>query len=320
MVPKYSICIPNYNSGNFVSDTIKSVLAQTVPAEQYEVIVSDNASDDNSVQVISRYLPRIRMINRPLTMPIIEHFNACLTEATGEYVILLHSDDMIDKDFLEICGSVLDSRQSIQMVSCRARVIDRAGLVLKTQQRHATEGDSPVDILLKGNVVYPPSLLVRRSFYASNGDYNPAIAYCADYDLAVRGAIERGLVLLDQCLCSYRRHQSNFGPQAAANLLDIHHNPMAARMWSCRLGLTVAQSNRVNQRMLWGILLVTVCVLESGARRDAMKRLAATRASVQITGLAILPFAILWLLSRIPGAWRLVQLTTAIYRTLSHKK
>jgi glycosyltransferase involved in cell wall biosynthesis len=320
MAPKYSVCIPNYNSARFIAETIESALAQTVPGEQCEVIVSDNASSDNSLQVIGQYLPRVRVVERPVTIPVIDHWNACLREAKGDYVILLHSDDMLDKDFLRVCGDVLDSRPGIKMVSCRARVIDASGTVLKTQQRRAAAGDSLLDMLLRGNVVYPPSLLVRRSFYDSSGYYNPAIVYCADHDLVVRGAAENGLVLLEQCLCLSRRHTSNLGLGVAAKLFDIEHNPIAARLWSERLGFTVAQSRQLQRRMVWSTLFVTVCVLESGGRRKALQRLAATKANFRITGSAAAAFAGLWILSRIPGAWRLLRLTTSAYRNLSYKK
>ena len=131
---KYSICIPNYNSERFIGQTIESALSQTVPRERYEVIVSDNASSDGSLQVIRRYLPGIRVIKRAAAIPAIENWNACVKEAKGEYVILLHSDDLIDREFLEVCGAVLDRYPNIEMVSCRARVIDASGRLLQEQR------------------------------------------------------------------------------------------------------------------------------------------------------------------------------------------
>jgi len=319
MTPRFSVCVPNYNSGRFIAKTIESVLAQTVPADQYEIIVSDNASSDNSLQVIGHYIPRIRLVRQPATIHVIEHWNACLREANGDYVILLHSDDMIDRDFLKACGAVLDSRSGTQMVSCLYRLVDESGLVLNSQQRCGAEGESPLDMLLRRNHVSPPSLLVRRSFYALSGYYNPEIRYCADYDLAVRGAAEGGLVFLDQYLCSYRRHSSNLGSQDAANLFDIRHTAIAEHLWSTRLGLNALQSRELHRQMVWLALLTTVCVLESGGRRIALQRLSATRVSFRVAGLPAVAFSSLWLLSRVPGAWRLLRVITSIYRHLTYR-
>ncbi len=320
MNPKYSICIPNYNSGRFIAATIESAIAQSVPEGSCEIVVSDNASSDNSLNVIGMYGKRVRLVRRDVTIPVIEHWNACVREASGDYVILLHSDDLIDRDFLRICGEALDSHPNIQMVSCLNRLIDASGSVLKRQRRRATAGELPIDVMLVRNQVSPPSLLVRRTFYAADGYYNPEIMYCADYDLAVRGAAQGGLLFIEQCLCSYRRHSANLGRQDAASLFDIRHTAIAARLWTKRLGLNYRQSRKLQGRMAWGALLATICVLESGGRQKARQRLGAIRDEFRIGGLATAAFVSLWLLSCVPGAWRLLWATTTVYRHLTYKQ
>ena len=58
--PSFSICIPNYNYAQYIGQTIESVLNQTY--QNFEIIVVDNASTDNSVEVVKAFIdPRIKL-------------------------------------------------------------------------------------------------------------------------------------------------------------------------------------------------------------------------------------------------------------------
>ena len=58
---KFSICIPNYNYAQYVGETIQSVLDQSY--ENFEIIIADNASEDDSLNVIKSFNdPRIKLI------------------------------------------------------------------------------------------------------------------------------------------------------------------------------------------------------------------------------------------------------------------
>ena len=64
---KFSICIPNYNYGSYIGETIKSVLNQTY--ENYEIIVVDNASTDDSLSVIKSFKDsRIKFLRIVITL------------------------------------------------------------------------------------------------------------------------------------------------------------------------------------------------------------------------------------------------------------
>ena len=53
-LPSFSICIPNYNYGRYIGETIQSILNQTY--QNFEIIVTDNASTDNSVKEIKSFV------------------------------------------------------------------------------------------------------------------------------------------------------------------------------------------------------------------------------------------------------------------------
>lgn len=88
--PKFSIIIPNYNKGTLIKNCLNSVFKQTINRDEYEVIVIDDGSTDNSLEVIKDFDVISLKSNR---LGAGGARNKGLDIAKGEYVILLDSDD-----------------------------------------------------------------------------------------------------------------------------------------------------------------------------------------------------------------------------------
>ncbi len=88
--PKFSIIIPNYNKGTLIKECLNSVFKQTISREEYEVIVIDDGSTDNSLRYINEYDVVMLKSNR---LGAGGARNKGLDIAKGEYIILLDSDD-----------------------------------------------------------------------------------------------------------------------------------------------------------------------------------------------------------------------------------
>jgi O-antigen biosynthesis protein len=93
MPPTVSVVITSYNYGRYIGAAIESVLSQDF--RDFELIISDNASTDDSIAVISRYLgdERVRLIRRPTNIGPIANYQAALEETKGSYVAFLSADD-----------------------------------------------------------------------------------------------------------------------------------------------------------------------------------------------------------------------------------
>ena len=95
-----SVIIPVYNKQEFIEDTIKSVLMQTY--ENLEIILVDDASTDNSVKIIEKYLRKnIKLIKLKENLGVAIARNTAIEKARGKYIALLDADDMWKKDKLE---------------------------------------------------------------------------------------------------------------------------------------------------------------------------------------------------------------------------
>lgn len=95
---KFSICVPNYNYAHYVGETIASALAQPV---DLEVIVVDNASEDNSVAVIGAIDdPRLKVSVNRWNVGFAGNLDRATRNATGDRLLLLSADDLIAPDGL----------------------------------------------------------------------------------------------------------------------------------------------------------------------------------------------------------------------------
>ncbi len=96
--PLLSICIPTFNRAPFLAELLETLLPQ-LPAlgEQVELLLSDNASTDNTPQVVASFQQRglrIRSIRNPENLGADGNFLQCLSLATGRYLWLLGDDDL----------------------------------------------------------------------------------------------------------------------------------------------------------------------------------------------------------------------------------
>lgn len=160
-----TIAVLNYNYGRFVADAIVSALAQTYP--RVEVVVVDNGSTDDSLQVIAAYEGRVRVVRQPSNIGQGHGYNLAFAAARGDWILILDADDILDADCIECCMAL--AAQDVAKVQFPLRAVDRNGKGLGTCVpflRH--EGDVVPIIRRFGHYAGPPGSgnLYRRSAIA----------------------------------------------------------------------------------------------------------------------------------------------------------
>src|SRR5690349_18596953 len=155
--PFFSICIPNYNYGRYIGLTIQSVLDQSWP--HFEIIVSDNASTDDSVSVVKSFSdPRIRLLQNPVNLGFASNLDHASETARGDYMMMLSSDDLMKPGALEIYAGLLhhyDAGDRQIVLSSGIEIIDGEGAVKGTKPAMVAElkntmreiGLKPVSVL-----------------------------------------------------------------------------------------------------------------------------------------------------------------------------
>ena len=145
--PLVTIGIPTYNrASRYLRRAIERSLGQTY--RNVEVIVSDNCSSDHTPELVRSIAdPRLRYFRHEMNIGPNNNFNYCLQQAKGEYFLLFHDDDMIDKDIVEACISTLKSGESVGAIITGVRLIDEHDNVMGTYKNRAS-AQSTADFIL----------------------------------------------------------------------------------------------------------------------------------------------------------------------------
>ena len=100
--PKVSVLIPTYNRAKIIMETLNSAVNQTY--KNIEIIVVDNKSTDNTYEILKEFAklhPNVKVYQNEENIGPVRNWRRCLDYATGEYVKILWSDDLIAPTFIE---------------------------------------------------------------------------------------------------------------------------------------------------------------------------------------------------------------------------
>jgi hypothetical protein len=113
--PLVTIAIPTFNRAAWLEDCVRSALAQDY--HNFEVLVSDNASDDNTAEVLKEIQdPRLRVVRQARNIGLRLNWNACLAEARGDYIVFVSDDDRIDPWLLPRCMQLVTKEPAIPII------------------------------------------------------------------------------------------------------------------------------------------------------------------------------------------------------------
>lgn len=165
-----SVIMPSYNKAAYIGKTIESVISQTY--ENWELILVDDASTDDSVSVISGYKDeRIKVTQNESNMGIADTRNKALSLARGEYIAVLDADD-ISPDYRFAHEAVfLDQNQDIAVVYGGCQEIDADGNYGKLYISAFHNPGFVKANLLINNVIPNSSAMYRKSFVVENNIY-----------------------------------------------------------------------------------------------------------------------------------------------------
>lgn len=128
--PLVSIAIPTYNRADkYLKQAIQASLSQT--CREIEIIISNNYSSDNTEEVVGGFTdPRIRYFRQSQNIGYTRNYTFCMEQARGPYFLLLPDDDLIDRDFIEMCLKGVNYETNIGLIRTGTRVINNKGEVI----------------------------------------------------------------------------------------------------------------------------------------------------------------------------------------------
>jgi len=199
-IPRISIITPSYNQGQFLEETIRSVLLQDYPAIEY--IVIDGGSTDNSQAIIKKYKTKLAWFVSETDSGQAEAINKGLKKATGEFVAWINSDDIYTKGAISSAVDKLKSNPDCGMVYSNVLSIDSSSSVFNTMLYSAWG----VRELMQFNIIGQPGVFMRRKALEDVGLLDPKFHYLMDHHLWLKIALKYPVKYIDEFWAAARFH------------------------------------------------------------------------------------------------------------------
>lgn len=181
--PLISVIIPTYNvSKQLLSECIDSVLNQSYT--NFEIcIADDNSTLDETIQTLKEYEKndKIKIVYRKVNGMISECSNTAISVATGDFIVLLDNDDLIEKDALYYLVEALNNDKNIDMIYTDEDKLDFNGRMMEPHFK----GDYSPDTLMSVNYICHLCCM-RKSIVDSLGGFRSEFDGSQDYDLFLR--------------------------------------------------------------------------------------------------------------------------------------
>jgi glycosyltransferase involved in cell wall biosynthesis len=233
--PTFSVCIPNFNHARYVKSTVLSVLDQTYP--DFEVIVVDNSSTDDSVDVLASISsPKLRVVQNPYNVGFAPNLDRAAAQARNAYIVVLSSDDQMRPTALAEYSDVirrLGKAAEHALLASAVDVIDADGQTKRVTTRRTYFSTAPepamteevgradvsvFDGLAVFREVFPRmsvpgpfcSIAYSRQLFERVGGYSSPHPISPDAHFSYKAMLSGArVVFVDRPLFAYREHAGN---------------------------------------------------------------------------------------------------------------
>jgi glycosyltransferase involved in cell wall biosynthesis len=208
ITPVVSVAMTAYNSGKWLPAALNSVLEQQT-SFPFEIVISDDASQDETVNIArsyhDRYPDKIRVLERSVNVGIQRNYYEAFEQCRGKYIAWLDCDDhWTDPVKLEVQVQALESDPSISACFHYVRVVTDDGNVKREKIPFLPPGRYGLRDLLHQNIVPSPSVIFRNGIQRQLPTWYFDLAPITDWPIWVLATLSGDILLLDRTMADYR--------------------------------------------------------------------------------------------------------------------
>jgi len=222
--PKVNIVTPSYNQGQFIEETIRSVLLQGYPNLEY--IIIDGGSTDNSVEIIKKYSPWLTYWVSEPDRGQSHAINKGFTKATGEIYAWLNSDDLLLPCAIRhVVDAWQENPSAVAWVgSCYCIAPD--GQILSTVIPRKLDRDSLADWWFQGRF-YQPSCFFAAQACIKVGSLDENLYFALDLDLWLKLSSVGDFVAIPEFISAAILHKD---AKTQAQRIGMHAETIAVQI------------------------------------------------------------------------------------------
>ena len=222
--PRVSVILPCFNTARYLKKAIDSILNQTFV--DFELIIINDGSTDDSKEVIEEVLEsdfRVRVIENEKNLGISESMNIGLSNAKGEYITRMDSDDIALPDKILFQVEFLDKNKNYGVCT-----VDIIGIDIKGERLTKSlypETDIPLNWLFLWRDPIPNAPCMYRRSILKGIKFNTKFNIAEDYDLLTKLVLNTNIYQINKVLYHYRIHDNSifqrFTKEACLNSIEI---------------------------------------------------------------------------------------------------
>lgn len=172
----FTLVITNYNKARFIDRAIRSCLMQLVFRRNIEIIVVDDASSDNSLQIVQEFKNDVRLLVNETNKGVAHASNLALANSQGRYWMRVDADDFLNMYACAFMAGILDENEDITFVYCDHYRVDVHGVKVSKVRLDSDEA----------LYEHGAGVLFRTEDLREFGGYDESLRNCEDYDLLYR--------------------------------------------------------------------------------------------------------------------------------------
>jgi glycosyltransferase involved in cell wall biosynthesis len=237
-MPRVSVIVPNYNHSKYLHQRLDSIFNQTY--QDFEVILLDDCSTDNSVEILSEYAANSKVshfvVNKKNSGSTFRQWGKGVELAKGEFIWIAESDDMAEPNFLESVLSVFLNYPNVGITYSQSQIINEKNDLVdswRNQTRSFINNPWEADFIMYGkdiiekylitqNIIPNASAVVfRRNDYLKCGGINTQMTINGDWYLWIKMLQICDLAFINQDLNRCRFHSQKGSSKNIENFNNI---------------------------------------------------------------------------------------------------
>ena len=181
---KVSVLMTVYNTSKFLKRAINSVINQTY--KNFELIVVDDCSTDNSTKIIKKIKNnKIKKFFFKKKIGRIEALNFALKKSTGEYVAILDSDDLSNKNRLTIQTKILNEDENLMLVGSMTKIVNNIKKKIYVYPSRE-EALNFHDVIHHKNIFPFSTVIFKKKIIKDIGNFSKDTKYAIDFEFILR--------------------------------------------------------------------------------------------------------------------------------------
>lgn len=245
---KVSIIIPNYNGEKHLGECIDSLLRLDFPRINYEIIVVDNASSDNSREFIASMYPDVRLIIAERNLGFASGCNLGIRNSSGEHIILLNNDTVVDTNWLKELVAVADNDKDVAIAGSKLLYKHNPNEIQNAMSYLTDRGDGgdvgshqpdegQYDATREVMAVCGASMLIKRTLIEEIGALDEDFfAYYEDMDLCYRTRLYGKKIVFVSKSVVYHVHAATSGEWSPFFTFLVFRNKLLLQLKNSHAG------------------------------------------------------------------------------------